>query len=152
MRLLLAALVASVTAQGSTGPGDNQMNSPPPSPDYEEGCWGCIELQDLGVQKVMLEQSDDLELDLTTWIIPIVLAFVLCIACCALCFCWKAKRPGKRKYPGLRDIEDDGETRELGMKKGASARSWGNLEDPNRTALIKTESFGTSEKYMSARI
>jgi len=51
-----------------------------------------------------------------------------------------------------RDIEDDGETRELGMKKGASARSWGNLEDPNRTALIKTESFGTSEKYMSARI
>ena len=55
-----------------------------------------IELQDLGVQKVMLEQSDDLELDLTTWIIPIVLAFVL--------------------------------------------------------ALIKTESFGTSEKYMSARI
>ena len=43
-------------------------------------------------------------------------------------------------------------TRELGMKKGASARSWGNLEDPNRTALIKTESFGTSEKYMSARI
>ena len=70
----------------------------------------------------------------------------------ALCFCWKAKRPGKRKYPGLRDIEDDGETRELGMKKGASARSWGNLEDPNRTALIKTESFGTSEKYMSARI
>ena len=55
-------------------------------------------------------------------------------------------------YPGLRDIEDDGETRELGMKKGASARSWGNLEDPNRTALIKTESFGTSEKYMSARI
>ena len=39
-----------------------------------------------------------------------------------------------------------------GMKKGASARSWGNLEDPNRTALIKTESFGTSEKYMSARI
>ena len=113
---------------------------------------GKIELQDLGVQKVMLEQSDDLELDLTTWIIPIVLAFVLCIACCALCFCWKAKRPGKRKYPGLRDIEDDGETRELGMKKGASARSWGNLEDPNRTALIKTESFGTSEKYMSARI
>ena len=82
----------------------------------------------------------------------LVLAFVLCIACCALCFCWKAKRPGKRKYPGLRDIEDDGETRELGMKKGASARSWGNLEDPNRTALIKTESFGTSEKYMSARI
>ena len=55
-------------------------------------------------------------------------------------------------HPGLRDIEDDGETRELGMKKGASARSWGNLEDPNRTALIKTESFGTSEKYMSARI
>ena len=38
------------------------------------------------------------------------------------------------------------------MKKGASARSWGNLEDPNRTALIKTESFGTSERYMSARI
>ena len=44
MRLLLAALVASVTAQGSTGPGDNQMNSPPPSPDYEEGCWGCTVL------------------------------------------------------------------------------------------------------------
>ena len=58
----------------------------------------------------------------------------------------------RRRHPGLRDIEDDGETRELGMKKGASARSWGNLEDPNRTALIKTESFGTSEKYMSARI
>ena len=58
----------------------------------------------------------------------------------------------RRPRPGLRDIEDDGETRELGMKKGASARSWGNLEDPNRTALIKTESFGTSEKYMSARI
>ena len=64
----------------------------------------------------------------------------------------RATSPKCARTCRLRDIEDDGETRELGMKKGASARSWGNLEDPNRTALIKTESFGTSEKYMSARI
>ena len=41
--------------------------------------------------------------------------------------------------------------RELKANKSA-VRSWGNLEDPNRHALIKAESFGSSEKYMSARI